>query len=269
MTTLEPKCETDGLKQYRCGLCGEFVKSEVITKLNHSFTKYEKTADATCTENAKETATCDREGCGKTNTRDIENTKLGHNFLDENYKYNNDAKCGIDGTETAKCTRCDATDTRTAVGTALEHNFINYKETTPATCLKNAEETATCENGCGTTHTREVPGSALGHTAKDFNHNEGTETCCELGTKTGVCERCGVTFTVAEDRPEYYASHTYETDASFISLLKAAKPAPRTALKEHTASIILLTLTERTGTAEPVLKEPQREQDIPTLSPTL
>lgn len=214
VTTLEPKCETDGLKQYKCGLCGEFVKNETLKRLGHSFTKYEKTADATCTENAKETATCDREGCGKTNTRDIENTKLGHNFLDENYKYNNDAKCGIDGTETAKCTRCDATDTRTAVGTALEHRFINYKETTAATCLENAKETATCENGCGTTDTREVPGSALGHTANDFKHNEGTETCCELGTKTGVCTRCGVTFTVAEDRPEYYASHTYETDAN-------------------------------------------------------
>lgn len=214
VTTLEPKCETDGLKQYKCGLCGEFVKNETLTRLGHSFTNYVKTAEADCVNNAKETATCDREGCGKTKTRDIENTKLGHNFLDENYKYNNDAKCGIDGTETAKCTRCDAKDTRTAVGTALEHRFINYKETTPATCLKNAEETATCENGCGTTHTREVPGSALGHTAKNFNHNEGTETCCDLGTKTGVCERCSVTFTVAEDRPQYYAPHTYETDAN-------------------------------------------------------
>lgn len=214
VVTLEPKCETEGLKQYKCGLCGEFVKSEVIPKRNHSFTKYEKTADATCTENAKETATCDREGCGKTDTKEIPNTKLGHNFLDENYRYNNDAKCGIDGTETAKCTRCDATDTRTAEGTALGHRFINYKETTAATCLENAKETAICENGCGTENTREVPGSALGHKADTWTHNEGTETCCDLGTKTGVCTRCGVTYTVKEDRPEYYADHTYAKDAN-------------------------------------------------------
>lgn len=208
------KCETDGLKQYKCALCGEFVKNEVIPKLNHSFTKYEKTAEATCTENAKETATCTREGCGKTDTRDIENTKLGHNFLDENYKYNNNASCGVDGTETAKCTRCDVTDTRTAVGTALKHVFTVYRESKEATCLTNAEETAICDNGCGTTDTREVAGSALGHTCQNFTHDAGTETCCDLGTKTGVCTRCGVTYTVAEDRPEYYAAHTYAKDAN-------------------------------------------------------
>ena len=212
VTTLEAKCETDGLKQYKCALCGEYVKKEILPKLNHSFTKYEKSKEADCINNALETATCDHKGCGKTDTRERPNTKLGHEFLPENYSYNNDAKCGIDGTQTAKCTRCDATDTITAPGTALKHKFTNYKESKPATCLTNAEETATCDNGCGATDTREVPNSALGHTANNFNHNVGTETCCELGTKTGVCERCGMTFTVAEDRPEYYAAHTYETD---------------------------------------------------------
>ena len=213
VVTLEAKCETDGLKQYKCALCGEYVKNETLPKLGHSFTNYVKTAEADCVNNAKETATCDRKGCGKTHTREIPDTKLGHEFLPENYRYNNDAKCEIDGTQTAKCTRCDATDTITAPGTALKHVFTDYKESKRATCLTNAEETASCDNNCGKTHTREVPGSALGHTAKNFTHDEGTETCCELGTKTGVCERCSVTFTVAEDRPEYYASHTYETDA--------------------------------------------------------
>lgn len=210
--TLEAKCETDGVKQYKCGLCGEYVKSETIPKLNHSFTKYVKTKEATCTENAQETATCDRKDCGKTDTREQVGTVLGHNFLDENYKYNNDAKCEIDGTETAKCTRCDATDTRTAEGTALEHKFTNYKETKEATCLENAEETAECDNGCKTTHTREVPNSALGHKADTWKHNDGTETCCELGTKTGLCVRCNEEFTAPEDRSDYYAPHTYAKD---------------------------------------------------------
>lgn len=214
ITTLEPKCETEGVKKYKCGLCCEYVKSEIIPKLEHNWGTYTKTKEATCTENAKETATCTREGCGKTYTRDIPNTVLGHEFLPENYKYNNDAKCGIDGTKTATCTRCDVTDTITAEGTALEHQFTKYNETTAATCLENAEETATCDRGCGKTHTREVPGSALGHKADTWTHNDGTETCCELGTKTGLCVRCNKEFTVAEERPEYYAPHTYETDAN-------------------------------------------------------
>lgn len=214
ITTLEPKCETEGVKKYKCALCGEYVKSEIIPKLEHNWGTYTKTKEATCTENAKETATCTREGCGATHTREKENTKLGHNFLPENYKYNNDAKCEKDGTKTAKCTRCDVTDTITAEGTALEHKFTVYKETKAATCLENAEETAECDRGCGETHTREVPGSALGHKADTWTHNDGTETCCELGTKTGLCVRCNKEFTVDEDRPNYYASHTYETDAN-------------------------------------------------------
>ena len=205
-------CETDGVKEYYCGRCHKSIKSEVIPKTGHSFTNYVKTKDATCIDNAKQTASCDN-GCGKTNTIDIPNTALGHDFREENYKFNNDAKCEIDGTETAKCTRCEVTDTRTAVGTALEHKFTNYKETKAATCLENAEETATCDNGCGKTHTREKPNTALGHTCKDFTHDEGTETCCDLGTKTGTCTSCGVVYTVPEDRAEYYAPHTYELDA--------------------------------------------------------
>lgn len=41
------------------------------------------------------------------------------------YMYNLDAKCGVDGTETAMCDRCPETDTRTAPGTALDHAFEN------------------------------------------------------------------------------------------------------------------------------------------------
>lgn len=204
-------CETDGVKEYYCPRCNEVIKHEEIPATGHSFTKYGKAKDATCVDNEKEIATCDN-GCGKTDIKEIPNTALGHKFLDEDYVFNNDAKCEIDGTETAKCTRCDVTDTRTAVGTALKHKFTNYKVTKIATCLENAEETATCDNGCGKTHTREKPNTALGHTCENFTHDEGTETCCDLGTKTGTCTRCGTVYTVKEDRAVYYAPHTYELD---------------------------------------------------------
>ena len=212
VTTTTVTCEQDGLEQYKCGLCGEYVQNNTIPKLGHKFTKYEQSSPATCVDNAKETAKCDN-GCGKTDTREIADTKLGHEFLEENYKYDNNAKCEEDGTKTAKCTRCDAKNTVTAVGTALEHKFTNYKKTKDETCLENAQETATCNNGCGKTKTREIQNSALGHSCEKFTHDEETETCCELGTKTGTCVRCGVTYTVKEDRPEYYAPHVYETDA--------------------------------------------------------
>lgn len=44
-----------------------------------------------------------------------------HSFT--NYIYNLDAKCGVDGTETATCDRCRETHTQSAPGTALNHTF--------------------------------------------------------------------------------------------------------------------------------------------------
>ncbi|MBQ4365007.1 MAG: hypothetical protein II804_01960, partial [Clostridia bacterium] len=85
------------------------------------FTNYVYNNDATCTADGTETASCDR-GCGVTDTRTAEGTKLAHSFT--NYVYNNDATCTADGTETASCDRgCGVTDTRTAEGTKLPHSY--------------------------------------------------------------------------------------------------------------------------------------------------
>ena len=95
---------------------------------------------ATCTENGnREYWHCS--GCGKdfldeagteeAAQADIVIPALGHSFT--NYVYNNDAKVGVDGTETAVCDRdgCDATDTRTAEGTALpEPEKTEFKDVT-------------------------------------------------------------------------------------------------------------------------------------------
>lgn len=56
----------------------------------------------------------------------------GHSFT--NYVSNKDAKCTVDGTETAKCDHCDATDKRTAVGSALGHDWKAATCTSPKTC---------------------------------------------------------------------------------------------------------------------------------------
>ena len=78
----------------------------------------------------------------------------GHSFT--NYTYNNDATCGVNGTETAKCDNCDAENTREAQGTALTHKYgewVVVKEaTTEATGLKER----TCEH-CGHKETEVIP----------------------------------------------------------------------------------------------------------------
>lgn len=47
----------------------------------HSFTRYVSDNNATCTEDGTETATCDN-GCGATDTRTVQDSALGHSFVD-------------------------------------------------------------------------------------------------------------------------------------------------------------------------------------------
>jgi len=129
----------------KCEYCNETTENA-----KHEYLNFTPTSSASCTENAKETGTC---VCGKTYTRDIENTaghkwqtvyskdnthhwfdcdkcnedkdKMAHSFT--NYVYNNDATTEKDGTETATCV-CGQTDTRTKAGTKLESS-VEIKDT--------------------------------------------------------------------------------------------------------------------------------------------
>jgi len=119
-------------------------------------------------------------------TRDASKATHKHNFT--NYIYNNDAKCGVDGTETAECDRCDATDTRTAVGTALEHKYENHVYNNDATCTKDGTKTATCSNGCGKKETITAVGTKLPHKNVTVLGSKATLTANgSLITKCSVC----------------------------------------------------------------------------------
>jgi len=75
-----------------------------------------------------------------------------HSFT--SYTYNNDAKCGVDGTKTATCGHgCGATETVVAEGTALSHSFTNYEADNNATATEYGTRTAKCDHNCGETDT--------------------------------------------------------------------------------------------------------------------
>ncbi len=125
-------------------------------KHTHSYT--EVVTAPTCTEQGFTTHTCD---CGD-NYVDTYVAALEHEFTD--YVYNEDAKCEVDGTETAKCshTGCDETDTRTATNSALEHEFTDYVYNGDATYEADGTETAKCNRtGCDETDTRMSNGTKL------------------------------------------------------------------------------------------------------------
>ena len=112
------------------------------------------------------------------------------------YKYNKDATCTADGTETGWCACGKQGDTRTKAGTKLGHSFANYVSNGDATCTADGTKTGTCTR-CGATDTVADEGSALGHSFGAYV-SDGNATCTTAGTKTATCSRCGATDTVAD-----------------------------------------------------------------------
>ena len=88
-----------------CTVCNTVLQEA----LGHSFTQYFPDGNATCEEDGTETAKCDR--CDATDTRTIEGSAKGHNWV-SHYSYD-------DTSHWITCSRCDAKD---KLG---EHTFEN------------------------------------------------------------------------------------------------------------------------------------------------
>ena len=77
---------------------------------------------------------------------------------------------------------------KTASGTMETHEgSVTLKDTTEATCAKNAAFIYQCS--CGETVTIEKPGTALGHKVDSYTYDNNA-TCMADGTESGVCTHC-------------------------------------------------------------------------------
>lgn len=77
---------------------------------------------------------------------------------------------------------------KTASGTMETHEgSVTLKDTTEATCAKNAAFIYQCS--CGETVTIEKPGTALGHKVDSYTYDNNA-TCMADGTESGVCTCC-------------------------------------------------------------------------------
>lgn len=85
---------------------------------NHNYSEWKTTKEPTCSAVGEKERVC--VDCGNKETEMIPINSDVHRFT--KYVYNNDAKVGVDGTETAVCDfGCGTTDTRTKVGSALSN----------------------------------------------------------------------------------------------------------------------------------------------------
>lgn len=129
-----------------------------------------------------------------------------------------EADCDTPGKQIRECGLCHEIEEKDV--SAKGHSFTTYTETTPATCITNAKETATCDYGCGETDEREVANSATPdqHSFQGQPYIPNNDaTCTANGTQYRVCAvpGCGAKETAVEI-PNSKLDHAYTgTDLTY------------------------------------------------------
>ena len=198
-------CSHDGAKEhYTCVLCkqdfeavpngnstsiGQAIDhaSIVIPKNdNHIHLNTIPGKAATCTKAGMTNGTkCS--DCGKVTVAQTEIPALGHS---ENVITGSAATCTTDGKTNGKvCSVCSVVLESQKIIPATGHNFGNWEITTPAKENNTGLKTRTCQNGCGTTETQEIPKVQHSHSVK-YRETIQEPTCTEPGKQQGYCG-CG------------------------------------------------------------------------------
>ena len=150
VVTLEPTCESVGIKTYTCQ-CGE-EKLVVLAKLEHTAGQVQSTK-STCTKEGKDTTTCTL--CGKVLTS-VAKDLLEHEWNDGVVV--NEATCASIGSKKFTCKNCGAEKLETTA--KLEH-VESEEKTRDATCTQKGGTYTEC-TVCGEIITDgDIP--ALGH----------------------------------------------------------------------------------------------------------
>ena len=201
----DPTCTKAGMVVATCADCGRrrWVYDETRPALGHDWK-----------DNGDGTATCQREGCGKSHTHTLDEGEVtkkpsceekgvktyrckeadcnytktediaatGHNWDDG--KITTKASCDHTGVKTYTCKACG--DTRTETIAMLEHTWDDGQVTTKPSCTQKGIRTYTCKV-CKATKTADI--EATGHDYKVKDHKDAT--CTEDGYTTSVCKNCG------------------------------------------------------------------------------
>lgn len=167
----DPTCTKAGMVVATCADCGRrrWVYDETRPALGHDWK-----------DNGDGTATCQREGCGKSHTHTLDEGEVTKK-----------PSCEEKGVKTYRCTETNCNYTKTEDIAATGHTWDAGKTTTKATCTKDGVTTYTC-TACGATRTEPI--AATGH-----NWDDGKITtkasCDHTGVKTYTCKTCGDTRT--------------------------------------------------------------------------
>ncbi|MCR5283083.1 MAG: leucine-rich repeat protein [Lachnospiraceae bacterium] len=209
VTAKPVSCEDDGCNEhYHCKSCGLDYSDEegtvilneenvVIRATGHSWDNGVETTPATCEEKGVRTYTCLNDGCGKTETEDID--PIGH--LWDGGMETTPATCEEKGVWTYTCLHDGCGKTETEDINPIGHWWDGGVETTPASCEEKGVRTYTCLNdGCGKTKTEDI--DPIGHWW-DGGMETTHPTCETKGVLTFTCLNSGCGKTKTEDVAPY------------------------------------------------------------------
>ena len=187
-------CTEPGLSDgEKCSVCGKTITEQTETPaLGHDWGAWEETEKATCTENGKETRTCQREGCGETETRVTE--KAAHTPAEAVTENAVAATCETDGShdEVVYCSVCGHEISRVNVVDKAAGHKAEKVESKAATCTEPGLSDGEKCSVCGKTITEQTETPALGH---DWGEWKVTvkPTYTSTGEAMRECARCGAT----------------------------------------------------------------------------
>ena len=167
----DPTCTKAGMVVATCADCGRrrWVYDETRPALGHDWK-----------DNGNGTATCQREGCGKSHTHTLDEGEVTKK-----------PSCEDTGVKTYHCTEENCNYTKTEDIAATGHNWDDGKITTEASCDHTGVKTYTCKT-CGDTRTETI--AMLEHTW-DEGQVTTKPSCTEKGIRTYTCKVCKATKT--------------------------------------------------------------------------
>ena len=169
----------------RCTACGEPIGSvhyDYDTLAPHDFTDWAEDYAPTCTEKGQDSRTCRNEGCGLTETRDVD--PLTHNYVGVVTA----PTCTERGYTTYTCTRCPASYVDDYV-MATGHTYGAWTTVTAATCHSEGLATRTC--ACGDVQEKVLDIDANNHDGETELRGAVAATCTSAGyTGDTYCLGC-------------------------------------------------------------------------------
>ncbi len=181
--TLEPTCETEGIKYNFCSACGETVGEPIaVDALGHNYSdEFTIDVQATCSQPGSMSRHCSR--CdAKTDVTVIESSV--HDYTD--WVVTTPAGCETDGERIRSCSGCGEYFTETIAALGHAYSIIWTTDKTP-TCTVDGSKSHHC-NRCGDKKDITVI-PATGHSFSEWVLLE-ESTCTVNGQRVRMCSTC-------------------------------------------------------------------------------